>query len=769
MIRWIKKFFLVAIVLGLTGVVAASVYCWNLTDLVEKRFSGRKWQIPSVVYSDTTLLYPGRNITVKGLKERLTGIGYRQSEGEPQNKGTFSLSGDGVEIYLNDLNVPGKTRFGFPVHISIRGGVIASMARRDSGQELPILELEPEVLMRYFGKERELRQVVEISEMPKDLQHAVMAAEDGRFYSHYGIDPRGILRAVFTNLRHGAIRQGGSTLTQQLAKNYFLTSERTFTRKINELFIAVAIELKYGKDEILGLYLNEIYFGQKGSASINGAGEAAKFYFNKRVQDLTLAESATLAGLIKGPNLYSPYKNIEKCRTRRNAVLAAMHKNGWITDRELKKATNAPIKVSGFETYSRKAPYFLDYVSAQLKELYPSTTLTSMGFSVYTTLDTQVQLAAERALTKGLERLEAQNPKLKRSNPEERLQGAVVVLQPRTGNILAMVGGRDYGVSQFNRAIQAKRQPGSCFKPIVASLLLNKFTPSDILSNEPVEYIVDDKTWTPKNFSEDDNGRSQLSVRDMLRLSNNRAAVDMMVRGGLDFVAKQVRKFQFSTPIPPWPSMVLGASEVVPMELARAYAVFASDGIEPYPLSLKDVVDEQGEFLMGRHMEVDPVLSPGEAFLITSMLQSAVKEGTGRSLARYGINFPVAGKTGTTSNYRDAWFVGYTPDLIALVWVGYDNNDPLHVTGSSAALPIWADLVTSIPGYISRSEFAQPPDVVKVSVCRESGKRAVEGACPEVYTEYYLESNVPAEVCTIHSGDSTLLNRMGNGIRWFFN
>jgi len=766
MIRWIKYCVKAGIALGLLGLIAASIYCWHLTGLVEDRFSGRKWQIPSVIYSDTTLLYPGRKVDLDSFKERLKGIGYRQTGDSPHKKGDYRLSGNTLEIYLNDLTVPGKTRFGFPLLLTFKNNAIASMVRRDSGQPVPILELEPEVLMRYFGKTRELRQVVPIDEIPESLQYAVMAAEDARFYTHYGIDPRGILRAVYTNLRHGAIRQGGSTLTQQLAKNYFLTPERTYSRKLNELFISLAIELKYGKDEILGIYLNEIYFGQKGSASVNGAGEAAKFYFNKRVQDLSLAESATIAGLIKGPNLYSPYRNMERSRKRRNIVLDSMHKNGWISAEELQEATSTPIKVAGFEAYSQTAPYFLDYVSSQVKELYPATTLSSMGFSIFTTLDTQVQAAAERALEQGLARLEQKNPKLRRSNPAERLQGAIVVLQPRTGNILAMVGGRDYKVSQFNRATQAKRQPGSCFKPVVASVLLDQFKPSDILSNEKTDYVVDNKTWTPSNFSEQK--EKQLTVRDMLRISSNRAAVDMLVRGGTELTAKRLKQFHLSTPVPPWPSMVLGALEVIPMELARAYAVFASDGIQPYPLSLKDVVDETGEFLVGRRMEIEPVLSPGEAYLITSMLESAVKKGTGRSLARYGVGFPVAGKTGTTNNYRDAWFVGYTPDLLALVWVGFDNNDPIYGTGGSAALPIWAELVSAIPGYVSGNAFVPPPDVVKMKVCRESGKRADGSNCPDVYDEYFLETNPPDETCPIHGG-SSFFDRMGRGIRNIFN
>ncbi len=765
-----KSSLLTKALIGLFGLVVLGAmlsvgYVWYLSVNIESRFAGRKWAIPSTVYADTFLLFPGKRVDPAFFENKLRRLGYARTTTEPAKKGEYELNGRTFDIFLKDLNLPDNTRDGFPVKVVFDRDAVREIRQADTDAPLPLTELGPEIIMQYFGQNRELRRVVSLDAIPDLLEKAVIAIEDSRFYHHFGIDPRGIVRAFYTNLRHGGIRQGGSTLTQQLAKNYFLTPERTFRRKINEMFFALAMEFKYDKDEILEIYLNEIYFGQKGSVSINGVGEAADFYFGKPVRNLTLSECALLAGIIRAPNLYSPYTNPEKCEKRRNRVLSAMFDEGYITAGELATAVNEPIKTAGFQGYSRHAPYFLDYVSAQLHQLYSQTILSSQGFSIYTTLDTGVQAAAENALIYGLDRLEKAIPAVQKTDPKKRVQGAMLVMQPRTGNILAMVGGRDYGISQFNRVTQARRQPGSCFKPIVTSVLLDRFKPSGLLANEEKGYPVNGGLWTPDNFA--DIPIKALSVRDMLRLSCNRAAVDMVVRGGLETVAERLEAFGFSTPLAPYPSLALGAFEVIPLELARAYCAFAADGIEPFPLSVKDVVDEQGNVLVRRHMDIAPVLTPAEAFLITSMLKSVVDDGTAASLRRMGIDFPLAGKTGTSNDYRDAWFIGYTPDFLALIWVGFDNGDSIYTTGAGAAVPIFARLVETMPGYVSRSEFTVPPGVVKKKVCPQSAELAVFLKCPDAYEEYFLAGNPPEKECRLHS-DTGPVKRFLNGIKRIF-
>jgi penicillin-binding protein 1B len=742
-----------------------ALYCWNLSNQIDKRFSGRRWSIPSRALSDTTILYPGQGVNRTLLEKKLDHLGYRKSSQSPAKKGDMRISSSRFEIFLNDLKTPQQTREGFPAIVQFTGSKIESIVHSRTEESIPILELEPEELMLFFGPEREQRRLVSIDHVPWHVIYAVLAAEDSRFYEHRGLDPVGILRALYANLRSGDIRQGGSTITQQLAKNYFLTPERTLTRKIKEALMALTMEVMYDKNIILELYLNEIYLGQKESVSINGIGEASFFYFGKPVAELSLSEGAVIAGLIRAPNLYSPYIDKNRCRARRDSVLEAMHKQGWLTAEQFKAAMAKPLATSGYETYVRRAPYFMDYLSQQLGSLYTQEALTSLGLSLFTTLDTQVQMAAEDALSRGLKRLEDAHPRLKRKEPDKRLQGAIVVMQPKTGYILAMVGGRDFGASQFNRITQAKRQPGSAFKPFVFLSSLDTFTPASILSNEPKTYAVNGKEWRPDNYTAVPETR--ISMRDALSKSVNRATVDLAMRVGLDPIVSIASAFGFSTPLKPYPSIALGAFEVVPLELARAYCAFAADGALPYPLSLKDVVDEKGGILERRHLTIQSVTTPGKAFLITSMLRSTVEQGTARSLKDMGIHFPAAGKTGTTNDFKDGWFVGYTPEIMALLWIGFDDGTSLQVPASALTLPIWADLMNAIPQHLSGTWFKTPPDIVVGSLCKESGQIALASGCPVTMEEYFLADNSPKELCTLHRGLGPL-ERVIKGVKDLF-
>ena len=738
---------------------------WYLATHIEQRFSARRWSVPSRVYSDTTLLYPGQRINPDILKDKLGALGYRSVSHRPGKKGELQISPDAITIFLNDLKTPWNNRRGFPVRIAVSESTIESIVGTADGTVVPILELEPEEISLFFGSERERRQLISIQEVPGHLIHAVLAAEDSRFYQHPGIDIRGILRALFTNLRHGAIRQGGSTLTQQLAKNYFLTPARTLRRKFKEVLISLIIEFKYEKEEILEIYLNEIYLGQKGPVAINGVGEASYFYFGKPVKELNRAEAATIAGLIKAPNHYSPYLDEARCLSRRNLVLEAMHTKGWLSPEDLRADLKVPVKTVGYAVHGKKAPYFVDYLEQQISTLYHPEDLTSLGLSIYTTLDSQVQAAAENALVKGLERLEHIKPELRRDDPAQKLQGAVIVMQPGTGYVLALVGGRNYTVSQFNRISQARRQPGSAFKPFVYLSGLDKFSPSEMLSNQPRTYRVDGKTWEPQNF--EPVTRYTVSMRNALTMSYNLATVDLAMKTGLDHVVNTAHKFHFSTPLKAYPSLALGAFEVIPLELARSYCVFAADGVQPYPLSLKGVVDENGKTLEQKHLQIERLIPPQKAFMMNFMLQSVVTAGTARSLKNRGIFWPVAGKTGTTNDFKDAWFVGYTPDILALVWVGFDNGDPIFATGASAALPIWAELMNSIPQYISEAGFKVPPGVEKRSICDVTGLLANQNACPQPVDEYFLAEKIPTEQCPLHSKSG--LKDLIQGVKKLFN
>lgn len=747
------------------ALIGVGVYGWYLSGNVTERFSSRRWSIPSKVFADTMLLYPGQRIDIKPLIEKLKRMGYRQGPELPQRKGQIHRNSDGLHIFLQDLKTPWKKREGFPVSIDFSRNTIVSMTRTDNGMVLPLLEIDPEEIMLFFGPERERRRLVSIQQVPEHIINAVLAAEDSRFFQHWGVDPRGILRAMVTNLRHGSIRQGGSTITQQLAKNYFLTPDRTLKRKLQEVLLAFIMELKYPKEVILEIYLNEIYLGQKGSVAINGIGEAADFYFGKPIQYLSLSEGAAIAGLIKAPNAYSPYVNKKACHKRKNLVLASMAKKGWITDHEYLAEKKVFVEPAGYTAYGNKAPYFIDYLTKQLEQLYEPEDLATLGLSIYTTIDSHVQMAAERALQQGLQRLENNIPALKRTEPQKKLQGAVVVLQPRTGHILAMVGGRNYSESQFNRITQARRQAGSVFKPFVVVTGLDSFTPISLLSNQPRVYHVNGKEWKPKNFQE--NANEKVTVRKALENSYNLASVDLAVQVGMDRIVDTAVDFGFSTPFQPYPSLALGAFEVIPLELARAYCVFAAGGISTFPLALKAVSNAEGELLEQRHLTIERKISAQKAFLMNALLQGVVENGTARSLAARGIHWPVAGKTGTTNDYRDAWFVGYTPDILALVWVGFDNGDSIQSTGSGAALPIWAELMKSIPHHISANEFRMPAGVIKRTVCADEDRPPTSTQCRNSYDEYFLQDNAPD--ASVHQDtDSNFFKNVIKGITNIF-
>jgi penicillin-binding protein 1B len=744
----LKKITIALLILVVLLGASLLLYGWYLAAHIDQRFSARRWSVPSRVYSDTTLLFPGQRINPDLLRAKFAALGYRNVSNQPAKKGELRMAPDEVIVFLNDFKTPWKNRRGFAVRIAFSEGRIASMVRVADGELVPILELEPEEISLFFGAERERRQLISIRQVPEHLIHAVLAAEDSRFYQHPGIDIRGIMRALVTNLRHGTIRQGGSTLTQQLAKNYFLTPARTLRRKLKEVLISVIIEFKYEKEEILEIYLNEIYLGQKGTVAINGVGEASYFYFGKPVKELSRAEAATIAGLIKAPNHYSPYQDMARCLDRRNFVLNAMHKKGWLSAKDHQADLKVPVNTVGFTVHGKTAPYFVDYLQQQLNALYRPEDLASLGLSIYTTLDSQVQSAAEKALARGLERLERMKPELHRDDPARKIQGAVIVMQPGTGYILALVGGRNYSVSQFNRISQARRQPGSAFKPFVYLSALDTFSPSDMLSNQPRIYTVEGQTWEPQNF--EPVTRYTVSLRTALTMSYNLATVDLAMQTGLDRIVDTAKKFQFSTPLKAYPALALGAFEVIPLELARSYCVFAADGVQSYPLSLKSVVDENGKILEQKHLQIERLITPQKAFMMNFMLQSVVSTGTARSLKGRGINWPVAGKTGTTNDFKDAWFVGYTPDILALVWVGFDSGESIQATGASAALPIWADLINSIPGYISEAGFKVPPGIEKRTICDVTGLLAIKGACPQPVEEYFLAEKIPTEDCGLH-------------------
>jgi penicillin-binding protein 1B len=740
--RWLKAL----LVFGTVIVFLSGGIFVYLAVQVDKRFGAKRWSVPATILSDTVILYPGRSLSLSDVTQMLERRLYRPSKTDELKPGEFQAGRDRLEVYFRDSQLPGKRLPSRLVTLQFQNGRLKAIA---SPQEpLPYLEIEPVVLDRLFGPERESRHLVNIRQVPQHLLDAVTAIEDHRFFEHPGVDWWAILRALWTDLRAGRVVQGGSTITQQLVKNYFLSSERTLRRKVMEAALALVIEVRYSKEEILEMYLNEIYLGQRGSVAVHGVGEAARYYFGRNVEDLTLAESAVLAGMIRAPNRYSPYRNPDACKERRAVVLHRMREIGKISPEELEAALSEPITVAPSHLPLKAAPYFTDYVRYQLEELYEPEVLASEGLLVHTSLHPELAFAAERAVVEGLRELEKARPRLKASDPEKALQAVLLAVQPRTGEVLALVGGRDYAVSNYNRALFARRQPGSAFKPFVYLAALDQFTAVSWLLDEPITYRTNGDLWSPRNY--DGRYRGRVLFRDALAHSLNAATVNLAMQVGLERIITTAHALGIQSEMRPFPSLALGAFEVTPLELATAYATLANDGQRPFLLSLRRVVTAEGTVEQRRYMDLESVTSPAKAFLITHLLQAVVQEGTARRALSMGIDFPCAGKTGTTSDYRDAWFVGYTSDLLVLVWVGFDDNRSTGLSGSSGALPIWIRFMKSVEPWMNPMEFQIPPGVVERLVCPVSGELATQ-YCPERIIEYFLPENTPRSACSYHA------------------
>ncbi|HEY7470780.1 MAG TPA: PBP1A family penicillin-binding protein [Gemmatimonadota bacterium] len=717
---------------------------------VTAKWEGRKWNIPSRIYSDAYLLHPGRRFDATDFEARLERLGYLEQAGGVDEPGEFAKGEGRWLVYLHAFSYPDGSNPAYPVRIETSGGTITRVTQARTGKTLDTSALEPEVIGVVFDQHMEDRTPIELEEVPTHVVQAILAVEDSRFYSHPGLDPIRIAGAFVANLKAGGTTQGGSTITQQLVKNYYLTAERTYRRKLIEAPMAVILELKYSKSEILEAYLNEIYLGQRGASSIMGIEEASRHYFGKSVREIDLAQAAMLAGLIRDPGRYNPHRDPETAKARRDLVLRLMHDQDRITDDQYAFARGEALLVRDEEKRFNDAPHFMDFVLRELADRYPRRLLESEGLRVFTTLDMGYQIAAERALIEGIEHLEEGYPRLRKRKGD--LEGAVVVLDPQTGFVRAMVGGRDYPSSQFNRAEQAHRQPGSTFKPFVyltAFLTPGRWSPATLIDDMPFEVVSGGQTWSPDNY--DGTVHGAVTLRTALTNSMNIATSRLALDVGLNRVTRTAHEAGIESQLDAVPSLALGAFEVTPLELASAYATLANGGIRTTPLSILAAIDEEGQVVQHRDVEMDRVLPADAVYLVNDMLQDVFDYGTARRSRGLGYGGHAAGKTGTTNSTRDAWFVGYTPEIVGLVWVGYDDNAPIGLYGDSAALPIWVEFMKR-SGYGDRSpEFPAPRNVVLVEIDPETGLLATPG-CPVTRYEAFVSGTEPTEECYEHGG-----------------
>ncbi|HEY3304960.1 MAG TPA: PBP1A family penicillin-binding protein [Candidatus Binatia bacterium] len=555
------------------------------------------------------------------------------------------------------------------------------------------------------------RIVVPLDRIPQHVIRAFLAAEDSRFFAHRGIDVFAIVRAIFSNLRKGAVREGASTITQQLVRGFFLTPERTVARKIREAILAYRVEKNHTKEEILYLYLNQVYFGH-GNYGIEAAG---RDYFGKGVDQLSLAEAALLAGLPRSPSRNSPYRDFFAATERQRYVLRRMLREKFINQAEYQEALQTPVRLAPAPALnSQIAPYFVEYVRRVTGDRYGFDPLLQGGLHIHTTLDAAVQLAAQKALREGINEVRLRAHKKSRKEPrahQSEVEGALVAMDPRTGEVRALVGGYDFSISQFNRALQAKRQPGSAFKPVIYSAALEAgYSELSVVPDAPLTFrLAPGKFWQPQNY--DNRFVGMVTLRSALAHSLNSVAIRLVQRVGLERVIQQARKLGIESPLEKNLSLALGSNSLSLMEMVRAYGVFASGGNLVEPLFILKVTDRNGNVLEESEPKVKPVLSPEVAYVLTDMLKNVVQSGTGRAAAKLGAN--VAGKTGTTSEFRDGWFIGYNPELIAGVWVGHDDHRPMadKETGASTALPIWVNFMTGAGQQNNAAEFPVPEGI----------------------------------------------------------
>ncbi len=742
------------------GVYLFLSYYRALEAEVVARFSGKRWDLPSRIYSDSTTIYPGQNLNEVGFFERLARLNYhRTGGGRVQTRGEYGYDPERGElvIFLHNFAYPYRYFGGAMVRIDLsHDGVIQSMAEAGTRKPVYALELEPELISSIFEGDWRQRRLVRLSRIPPALINAVLATEDHRFYEHHGLDPLRIIKAAWVDLAARRVRQGGSTLTQQLMKNFFLTRERSWRRKVKEAMMAYIAERRYSKDEILENYLNDIYLGQRGQEGIYGVWEASEYYFSKEPRDLTIGEMAAIAGMISSPNRLNPLKHPDRARARRNEVLALMYRDGYIGKAAYDQAVNETLRARETFTESNDAPYFADYVKRELAARYPASVLGGEGLRIFTTLDVHLEKLAERAIERNLTDLEAKHPYLKRREEKQELEECLVSLEPQSGKIRAMAGGRSYRLSQFNRVAQARRQPGSAFKIVTYAAAFDetlsggpeKFLPTSYIDDAPFTWQHGNMSWSPNNYKDRFFGRVTLEFA--LEESLNAAAARLADTIGLDRVLAMGKRLGFGG-LPPYPSVVLGGIEVTPMELARAYSIIANGGLDVEPYAVTAVLDRNRKLIEGHEIKAAQALSPELAYLMQFMLEQVINHGTGAAARTMGFTRPAAGKTGTTNDSKDAWFAGFTPDLLAVVWTGFDQKETLGLTGAQASLPAWTNFMKAATASRPALDFTMPPGLVRETVDPLTGYKAGP-FCPVKLEGVFPAGMEPTEVCPFHKG-----------------
>jgi penicillin-binding protein 1B len=743
--RWLTG--CLAVLVALTALLFGSAWL-RIQALDAGELGAATPATPSRLLSRPLWLRIGEPLVPEALEAHLIATAHRRRSGEGIGLGEYAVRGREWRIGARAFDGPGGHRDGgsFTLRLS-RDGRVASL-RDARGRPQRERALEPAVIGRFAGPDGRDPLPLPLQALPDALIDAVLAAEDQRFFEHAGLDLVRIAGALAANLRAGRVVQGGSTLTQQLVKNRYLYRERTWLRKLQEAPIALLLEWRHGKREILEAYLNEVYLGQDGDVAIHGVGRAALHYFGKPAGDLAPHEAALLAGLLKGPSLYSPYRAPDAALARRNQVLDEMLAQGRIDPATHAGARERELGVVAPRRIPRSTRYFVDALTARLRRRFADEGLERGGFEIYTSLDLRLQRLAERAVSRGLARLERDMPALQR--PDSPLQAALVALAPRSGELLALVGGRDYASTQFNRAVDAWRQPGSVFKPVAALAALGResgappsHTLASLVDDEPLSLETEEGTWEPRNH--DEAFRGPVTLRAAVEQSLNVPMVRLALELGPRRIVRAARRLGIESRLRGVPSLVLGTSEVTLLEMTRAYGVLAAEGWRAPARPLLGFRSAHTGVTRWQGPDGEQVIAPALAYLVTSTLEGVVNRGTGVGVRARGFVGAVAGKTGTTDEYRDAWFIGYTPDLVVGVWVGFDDGSTLRHSGSRAALPIFTDFLSGAVGAGGGRGFDLPDGIEAARVVAVAGHPAGLRCGGE--RELFLAGTAPVSGC----------------------
>ena len=683
-----RGFAVLSLLLLLVAIVVVAV----LDRRVTAQFEGRRWTLPARVYAQPIELYAGQQLSSRRFAEELERLGYL-AVANPDRPGTYRRRGDRVSVFVRDFRFADERQDARALRLGFSGDAITSLEDAQ-GREVAVMRLDPLLIGSIFPIHGEDRIVVAPDQVPPLLPAALKAVEDRKFDSHHGVNPLAILRALFVNVRAGQIEQGGSTLTQQLVKSYFLDSRRTLRRKAEEAVMAVILESRFEKADIMNAYINEIYLGQDGRRAVHGFGLASQFYFGKPLTELALPEIALMVAIVRGPSYYDPRRQPERALERRNLVLRVLAEQGVVSAADADRAAKKPL---GVAEPGRKGgsfyPAFLDLVRRQLREDYEESALTEAGLTVFSTLDPLLQEKAETALAGELDRLDASGRK-----EANGLEGVVVVTTPQTGEIVGLVGGRRAAFDGFNRALDAKRPIGSLAKPLVylAALETGRYTPASILADEPVDLkLPNGDRWKPANF--DKQVRGPVPMVRALTQSLNLATVNLGLDVGLDHVARTFEQLGLDEAPPAFASMLLGATNLSPLEVAQMYNTLANGGFRSPLRAVRAVIDEDGKPLKAPELEVAEVSSPEAVYTLDRMLIEVMERGTGRAAKRQlPSDLVVAGKTGTSNDYRDSWFSGFSGSHLVVAWVGHDDNSPTGLTGTTGGLAVWSRLMGSM-------------------------------------------------------------------------